>query len=314
MTRNALLALVCWLGSLAVPVVAEIRVVTTSPALADLTRQVAGPEVEVQALMRGPENPHNVVPKPSFVMKLRKADLFVHLGLDAEPWVPALVRGARREHLLPGGAGNIDASRGIPLAEIPSRGGLSRALGDIHVYGNTHYLLDPLNGVIAARTIAEALARVDPARAEEFRANADGFAARIRDLTERLTQRMEPYAGTAVVTYHRTWPYFLRRFRLEKIGEVEPKPGIAPGPRHVLAVAEEMTRRGVKVVIVETFSNHQVAQRVAERAEGRALVLAQEVRSLPQVDSYEALFEYNVTALIETFRELEPAPAGNASP
>ena len=104
--------------------------------------------------MRGPENPHNVIPKPSFVMKLRKADLFVHLGLDAEPWVPNLLRSARRERLLAGGDGNVDASKGIDLLEVPSRGELTRALGDIHVYGNTHYVLDPLNGIVIGRTIA----------------------------------------------------------------------------------------------------------------------------------------------------------------
>jgi ABC-type Zn uptake system ZnuABC Zn-binding protein ZnuA len=138
---------------------AEVRVVTTNPTLADLTRQVGGDQVRVMSLMRGPENPHNVIPKPSFVMKLRKADLFVHLGLDAEPWVPNLLRSARQERLLSGGRGNVDTSMGIVLLEVPSQGELTRALGDIHVYGNTHYVLDPLNGIVIGRTIAKALTR-----------------------------------------------------------------------------------------------------------------------------------------------------------
>lgn len=278
---------------------AEVRVVTTSPALADLTRQVGGSAVEVEALMRGPRNPHNVVPTPSLVMKLRKADLFVHLGLDAEPWVPSLVRSTRRERLLPGGSGNIDASRGIVLQEVPSRGGLSRAFGDIHVYGNTHYLLDPMNGIIVARTIADALVRTDPEHRELYSENLEALGKRLSALTDRLVERMKPYRGTSVVTYHHTWPYFLRRFSLEKIAEVEPKPGISPGPQHIARVAEQMSQEGVRVVIVETFSSHKIAERVAKRAGARAVVLAQEVYALPEVDSYARLFEYNVDTLLD---------------
>ncbi len=286
----------------------EVHVVTTSPALADLSRQVGGSAVEVEALMRGPENPHHVVPTPSLVMKLRKADLFVHLGLDAEPWVPSLVRSARRERLLPGSSGNIDASRGIVLQQVPLPGGLSRAFGDIHVYGNTHYLLDPMNGIIVARTIAAALERADPEHRELYSENLEALGKRLSALTDRLVERMKPYRGTSVVTYHRTWPYFLRRFSLEKIAEIEPKPGIAPGPRHIAQVAEQMTQKGVRVVIVETFSDQKIAERVAERADARAVVLAQEVNALPGVDSYERLFEYNVDSLLGALNQPAATP------
>jgi ABC-type Zn uptake system ZnuABC Zn-binding protein ZnuA len=283
---------------------AEVRVVTTSPSLADLTRQIGGEQVRVESLMRGPENPHNVIPKPSFVMKLRKADLFVHLGLDAEPWVPNLVRSARRERLLPGGGGNIDVSRGIELLEVPARGELTRALGDIHVFGNTHYMLDPLNGIVVGHTIARALARVDPEHAALFEAGVRELERSLRALTQTLRGRMNPLAGTRVVSYHRTWPYFLRRFDLEKLAEVEPKPGIPPGPRHVSRVAEQMKQNGVGLVIVETFSNEKTARRVAELAGGRSVLLAQEVNALPGVETYQALFEHNVEALLAVQREL----------
>ena len=161
---------------------AEVRVVTTNPTLADLTRQIGGDQARVESLMRGPENPHNVIPKPSFVMKLRKADLFVHLGLDAEPWVPNLLRSARQARLLSGGRGNIDTSTGIVLLEVPSQGELTRALGDIHVYGNTHYVLDPLNGIVIGRTIARALTRVEPEHASLFDERA---RERERDLSRQ---------------------------------------------------------------------------------------------------------------------------------
>ncbi len=286
---------------------AEVRVVTTNPTLADLTRQIGGDQVRVESLMRGPENPHNVIPKPSFVMKLRKADLFVHLGLDAEPWVPNLLRSARQARLLSGGRGNIDTSLGIVLLEVPSQGELTRALGDIHVYGNTHYVLDPLNGIVIGRTIARALTRVEPEHASLFDERARELERDLRALTEKLTQAMEPLAGARVVTYHRTWPYFLKRFKLQKLDEVEPKPGIAPGPRHIAQLAKEMERSGVGLVIVETFSNQRTAQRVADLSKGRTVLLAQEVNAVPGVETYQALFEYNTEALLAAHRELNGA-------
>jgi ABC-type Zn uptake system ZnuABC Zn-binding protein ZnuA len=292
---------------------AEVRVVATNPTLADLTRQIGGEQVRVESLMRGPENPHNVIPKPSFVMKLRKADLFVHLGLDAEPWVPNLVRGARRERLLPGGEGNVDASQGVQLLEIPTRGELTRAMGDIHVYGNTHYVLDPLNGIGVGRTLARALSRVDPANAALFAQRAEALEQDLRGLTATLRERIRPLAGTSVVTYHRTWPYFLNRFAIAKLAEVEPKPGIAPGPRHIARLAERMEQEGVELVIVETFSNQKTARRVAELAGGRAVVLAQEVDAVPGVDSYQELFEHNVEALLAAQRELSRASGESTS-
>ncbi len=286
---------------------AEVRVVTTNPTLADLTRQIGGDQVRVESLMRGPENPHNVIPKPSFVMKLRKADLFVHLGLDAEPWVPNLLRSARQERLLSGGEGNVNASAGVVLLEVPSKDELTRALGDIHVYGNTHYALDPLNGIVIGRTIARALTRVEPGHASLFDERARELERDLRALTERLTGAMEPLAGARVVTYHRTWSYFLKRFKLQKLAEVEPKPGIAPGPRHIAQLAEEMERSGVGLVIVETFSNQRTAQRVADLSKGRTVLLAQEVNAVPGVETYQALFQYNTGALLTAHRELNGA-------
>ncbi len=302
------LAQLALLITLAPNALAEVRVVTTNPTLGDLTRQVGGEQVRVESLMRGPENAHNVIPKPSLVMKLRKADLFVQLGLDAEPWVPNLLRSARRERLLPGGEGNVDTSRGIELLEVPSRAELTRALGDIHVYGNTHYVLDPLNGITIGRTIAGALSRAAPEHASLFDERAQMLERALRALTEKLVRRMNPLSGTRVVTYHRTWPYFLKRFALKKLAEVEPKPGIAPGPRHIARVAKEMEENDVGLVIVETFSDLKTAQRLAELVGGRAVVLAQEVNALPDVKTYEALFEHNVEVLLAAQRELSGSP------
>ncbi len=302
--RYAVGLLLTVLMGFARPVTASIRVVTTTPGYADIVKQIGGSRVKVMSVMRGPENSHNVPPGPSQMMKLKKAKLFVHSGLDGEAWAPLLIKGSRNADLLPGRPGNVDVSRGISLKEVPGKGQLTRALGDIHVFGNPHYALDPMNVVIIARTITDALQHAEPRFADEFEANYKRYADRMRELDKRLVARMKPFHGTPVVTYHRTWPYFLDRFGLVSIGEVEPKPGITPGPGYLSECVERMKARGAKVVIVETFNSLQNAQSVAQRAGGKAIVLAQEVRAVPKVDTYEKLFTYNIDQLTAAFKEV----------
>jgi ABC-type Zn uptake system ZnuABC Zn-binding protein ZnuA len=301
MHRNAIAALVLFWFSLPAP--AQVAVVASSPSLADIARNIGGEHVTVEEIMRGPENAHNVIPKPSYIMRVRRADLFLHRGLDAEPWVPQLLKSTRKAHLLYGEEGNVDVQRGIALLEVPRRGSLSRANGDIHVYGNTHYGLDPLNGIVIARNIANALGRRDPEHAETYRENLEAYSKRLVELSDRLVAAMEPYKGTPVVTYHRTWPYFLKRLGLIKVAEVEPKPGISPGPRSLAACVATMKATGAKIVIVETYNNKSNADFVAELAGGIAVVLAQEVNALPEVDTYEKLFEHNVKLLVQAFKD-----------
>lgn len=313
---NVCFVLSCLVTTASRPAVAAVSVVTTTPALADIARQVGGEHVTVESIMRGPEDIHNVQAKPSHMMRVKGADLFVHTGLDAELWAPLLVKGAKNPKLLPGQPGNIDASRGIALKEIPGRGGLTRALGDIHVFGNTHYTLDPLNGVIIARTVADALKRADPAHAQAYDQNYEDYARRLRETAQRLQDMMAPYRGTPVVTYHRSWPYFLDRFGLVSIGEVEPKPGISPGPQHLADCVDNMKANQARTVIVETFNNRKNAETVASKVGGKAVVLAQEVLAVPEADTYEKLFEFNVRALIEAFQAagVEPKAPAAAAP
>jgi len=242
------------------------------------------------------------------MMKVKRAKLFIHSGLDGEAWAPLLVKGARNPNLLPGRPGNVDVSRGIRLKEVPKKGQLTRALGDIHVFGNPHYGLDPLNVIIIARTITDALKRAEPASADEFEVNYQDYAQRMRDLSNRLVEKMKPFKGTPVVTYHRTWPYFLARFGLVSIGEVEPKPGITPGPRHLLECVDRMRAQGAKLVIVETFNSLANAQWVAERVDGKAIVLAQEVKAVKGIDTYEKLFSYDIDQILTAFQKLGTVP------
>ena len=155
-----------------------IRVVATLPNLAAIVREVGGDAVEVTAIASGAQDPHFVDPKPSFIVLLRRADFLVANGLDLEVgWVPPLTQGARNRRLLPGEAGYIDASQGIARLEVPST--VNRAMGDVHPYGNPHYLSDPLNAEPVAGQIAAALSAFRPEQAAAIEKRRADFVRRL---------------------------------------------------------------------------------------------------------------------------------------
>ncbi len=249
----------------AAPARAALTVVTSTEDLADLTRQVGGDRVRVESIARGYQDPHFVEAKPSFILKLAKADLLVVVGRDLEiGWLPPLVDQSRNARIRPGADGYLDASLSARILDIPT-GPVTRAMGDVHPLGNPHYWLDPGNGRRAAKAIADRLARLDPGGASTFAARYADFDRRLAEAEKRWDAKMAPYKGLKVVTYHKSWPNFAERFALDVIGYVEPRPGIPPSPGHTIRLMAEMRRQGVKVLLVEPYFDLRTPSSIGRR-------------------------------------------------
>ena len=146
------------------------KVVTTTMDMKSITEMIGGNKVSVQSIATGYQNPHFVDPKPSYIISLSNADLFVTVGLDLETgWSPQLLSSSRNSKIQKGSPGYVDASEGVGLLQVPSS--VNRGEGDIHIYGNPHYWLDPLNGKVIARNIANGLERIDPSNKSFYEAN-----------------------------------------------------------------------------------------------------------------------------------------------
>ena len=222
---------------------ADVNVVTTTETLAALTRAVGGDRVTVEAIARGYQDPHYVEAKPSFILKLYRADLLILVGRDLEVgWLPPLITQSRNRKIQPGAEGYLDASLTAAILEIP-RGQITRAMGDVHPLGNPHYLLGPSNGRRVAKAIQQKLTQQSPDDAAYFAERYGDFDTRLAAAEARWDARMAPYRGVQVVTYHRSWSNFTERFNLDVIGYVEPRPGIPPSPAHILTLIQEMRRR-----------------------------------------------------------------------
>ena len=188
----------------------RIRLVTTLPDLESIARYVGGDRVEAFSIATGYQNPHFVDPKPSYIRKLSRADMFVTVGLDLESgWVPPLLTSARNPKILRGGEGYVDASVDVPLLQTPTS--VSREQGDIHIFGNPHYWLDPVRGKIVARNIFEGLVRLRPQDRDYFEANLAQFNGEIDSRTAGWLQEMAPYDGARIIAYHDSWPYLDRK-------------------------------------------------------------------------------------------------------
>ncbi len=286
----------------AAPGLAVVRVVTTTTDLAAIARAVGGDRVEVDSIAAGHQDPHFVDAKPSYLVQLKRADLFVQVGLELElGWAPNLLANSRNAAIQRGGAGFVDASEGIAPLQVPSAA--DRSAGDIHPYGNPHYWLDPENGRTIAANIAAGLERVDPAGAVAYRANLAAFAAGLDERLARWRELAAPLAGAPVVAYHNSWPYFERRFGFRVVGFVEPKPGIPPSGRYVAELAEAMRRDGVRVILMSTFYDQKTAELVARLAGAKVVTLANSVGGLPGTDDYFALFDVNLVRLAEALRQ-----------
>ena len=280
---------------------ANLKIVTTATDYADMARQIGGEKVEVHSIMKGPENIHNVMAKPTEMVYLNQADLFVHSGLDTEPWRDNLLRGARNPRVNQGQVGWVDMSNGITLKDVPT-GHIDRSMGDVHAYGNPHFTLNPEIAQHMAVTLVKAMMRADPANAAFYKANAVKFVRSMGEVAHDIRNKFAPYAGLKVVTFHDAWKYFADAIPIELVGTIEPRPAITPSPAQVQQTINMMKRQGVKVVVCETYDDNKLAQYVADRAGAKMVVLPDHVLGVPEASTYQKLFEYDTDKLIETAR------------
>jgi zinc/manganese transport system substrate-binding protein len=241
---------------------AKLNVVATTPDFGAIASAVGGSEVSVTTLAKPTEDPHFVDAKPSFILKLNRADALIEGGADLEiGWLPALLDQARNNKLASGAPGRISCSQGIQLMEVPAT--LDRSKGDIHAAGNPHYLTDPYNAKIVATHIAEGFSTLDPKSAETYRNNLKRFNEQLEAKLNEWQSLMAPFKDQQVVAYHDSWPYFARRFNLKLDLFLEPKPGIPPTPVHLAEVILHMRTDHVRAILVEPYQNRKTAQTVA---------------------------------------------------
>ncbi len=255
------------------PAQEKIRVVATLPVFAELVKAVGGDRVEVTAIATPLQDPHFVDARPSYILAAGQAQLFVTAGMDLEVgWEPLIREGSRNAAIQIGGPGYVDASAHVRKLGVPS-GRVDRSRGDVHPFGNPHYWLDPLNAVPLTADIALALSRVDPANAGVYNDRRRDFLAELERRMATWRSRMAPLEGRAVAAYHESWEYFARRFGLEIVGTLEPKPGIPPSPSHLARLMDRMAAQDVQLILKEPYYEDENPALVARETGARVVEL-----------------------------------------
>jgi len=298
--RRRILKLILVIGILVIfysPASAQrIRVITTIPDLADMTKQIGKELVEVESLTRGVEFMHAVPVKPSFVPKLNRTDVLVLMGLDLESsWLPALLEVAGNAKILPGRTGHIDCSAGVNVMEVPKT--LDRSEGDIHPRGNPHYNLDPLNGTIIARNIADGLSRNFPQHKAAFEKNLTAYVADLNAAIARWEAMAAPLKDVKIIAYHQDWSYFANRFGMQIIGSIETKPGIEPTPNHLVSLAQRMQQEKAQIIIYGPQSD-RFPRQLAQQTGAIVVRLQSMAGALPETDTYIKFVDYNLRSLL----------------
>ncbi|OVE79927.1 hypothetical protein BVY01_01265 [bacterium I07] len=310
----------------------QIKVVTTFSDYASIVKEIGGERVDVEYLSNGDQDPHFVPPKPSLAMKVKKADMLVSSGLDLEMWLTTLQDKARNKNVMDGSIGFITASPGVEILQKPESGSISRSVGDVHVLGNPHFHVSPLNWKKISANMLTGLTRIDVANAEIYRANHKAFADRVDramfgdelvdlfgsdqletlfnsgTLFEFLESELDgekllnklggwlkkalPFRNKQVIAYHKNWAYFCRDFGLKVLGYIESKPGIPPTPKHVEKTIQLIKDSGVDIMLVANYFEKRKPATISQKTGIKALFMPLSVGAVPEATDNFKLVDY----------------------
>lgn len=269
---------------------AEVKVVTTTTVIYDLVKEIGKEKVKADYLCRGDQDPHSLEILPSYMLKLRNADVVFKIGLGLELWLQQLIDGSRNDKLK-----LIDLSTDIEKKEVPT-GKIDASQGDIHPHGNPHYWLDPENAKIMAKQITEVLSDFSPNDADYFKKNLNDFTAAL-DLKMSEWKTKLPIKNKPIITFHKSWVYFADRFGLKIAGQVEPKPGIPPTPSHNAELISEIKKSNIKLILMENYYSDNAPNQLAKATGVKVVKVANAVYGQSGINSYIQMIDSIVNSL-----------------
>ena len=271
------------------PALAKIKVVTSITPLKSIVESVGGDLVEVSSVAKATEDPHFVEVRPSFLMNVADAKMFVMVGMALDIWAKPLIESSRNTGIL-----IVNASIGLKPLDVPTER-VTALMGDVHPEGNPHYWVEPYNVSFMVKNILAGLTKIDPEHAKNYLENAKKFLDKLKKKTTEWDQRLASAKGSKVIVYHSSWNYFIDHFKLTQVAEVEPKPGIPPSGAHTEEVIQIAKREKVKLILIEPYYSDAHAKMIAEKSGAKVVKLSQMVGGLSNTETYIKMMEYNVS-------------------
>ena len=268
---------------------AQFNIVASYPYLGKITKAIGGDKVKVKVLASAKFDPHFIVPKPSLVPAISRAKLLIANGAGLEiGWLPPLLRSAHNAHVNIGASGFLDASRAVRLIDKPKA--VSRAYGDVHPEGNPHFAIDPHNVIPIAVLISKKLSLLDSANKAYYQHNLNQFVGRWKRFLSSFDTRMKKCHGKNIVQYHELYNYLIKRYKMKKIGNIEPLPGISPSSKHTLALIQNMKQNHVKMILQDAYHEKRTAKFIASKTGAKVVVIPHDVGSVSGTGTLEKFY------------------------
>lgn len=279
---------------------APVKIVTTQKFYAEIVREIGKEKVEVRSIASPKFNVHFIQPKPSDVRNVAHADLVVYTGMDLEGWWGPLLEAAGRPEFFPGREKSVDMSKGIRILEVPSHP-LSRAEGDIHLFGNPHFSMNPENSLIMARTVLGKLREIDPQNTAFYEANEKDFSARLKAKIAQWKILCAPCADKEIISYHEDIAYFADFLGMRAEQFLESKPGIPPTPKHLQFLESYIREKGIKVLVMPTYYSEDSAKALSSKIGGQVVTICQNVGETEEAQDLFSFFDYNFQKISRAF-------------
>lgn len=275
---------------------AKLNTVSSVPDIGVLVEAIGGDKVKNLTLATGYEDIHAVPLRPSFAVKMRKADLLFSFGLGAEhAWLPALATKSRNRKIMEDAEGWIEINKGLKVLEVPTT--IDRSEGHQHPDGNPHYNLSPKATKVMVENIANILSDRDPANADYYKKNSTEIIAQLDKLIIELKEKGAALQGKAIISYHADVVYLCDFYGLKKVGTIEPKPGIPPTTSNVSKVVAKGKEQNVSFVLYSQAQDPKMSKSVADKVGAKPVMFYNMLN--PKIKDIYEFHRKNLNALLE---------------
>lgn len=286
---------------------APLKVLAVESFLADVTQNVAGDRLQVQALIPEGVDPHAFEPTPRDIARIAESQVLIANGGGLEEWLDEAIQNAGGERLV------IEASAG--LTSRTAREGES-VEGDDHAEGaeaghgraegDPHFWLDPVLVIRYVENIRNGLSQVDPEGAAIYAQNSAAYIHELEQLDAWIQQQVAaiPAERRLLVTNHESFGYFADRYGFRVIGTVIPSvsSGASPSAQQLAGLVELVRQTGAPAIFLETGANPELALQIG-RETGIKVVSGLFTHSITKpgglAPTYIDIIRYNVGLIVE---------------
>ncbi len=237
---------------------AQVNVFACEPEWAALSKELGGDLVKTFSVTTAVQDPHYIQARPSLIAKMRRADILVCSGADLEVgWLPVLLRKAGNSKVQAGQKGYFMSSKMVKLLDKPAI--LDRSMGDVHAAGNPHIQLDPRRIRIVAKRLSQRLQQIDPMHRSEYQSKLADFKTRWKKAIKKWQEETRDIRGKSIIVHHNSWVYLQQWLKLNKVAELEPKPGVPPSSRYLSSLLKQMKHTPADIIIYSTYQDPKAA-------------------------------------------------------